>query len=90
MVLIHPSRSLSISFPQKWRGVHPRARQFLIFDQISLDVPGYLGYPVIWIFSVFEFFLKSIPVFSVEEFRITEDCYLVLCYGDIWPPGNFL
>ena len=63
--------------------------QFFVLDLIPLDVPGYLGYPIVGIFTVLEFFLKGIPVFTVKKFGITEDCYLIFGDGDIRSAGDF-
>ena len=83
-----PIKVFSDLFPPKMEGGPSESPQFSVLELVSFDIPGYLRDPVIRIFTLFQFFLKGIPVFSVEELRIAEDRYLVFCDGDVRPSGD--
>ena len=83
-----PIKVFSDLFPPKMEGEPSESPQFSVLELVALNVPGDLGYPVIWIFTLFQFFLEGVPVFSVEELRIAENRYLVFCDGDVRPSGD--
>ncbi len=62
--------------------------QLLLVLNVALHVAFYLLYPVGAVTTVLEAKLQPVPILSVEELAVAEDCYVVLRYRDVRLTGQ--